>query len=173
MNIILHLGLLLHENRLWRWTLNMRFNSNRFYSCIWLQALLIIVKSQYLLKSKEVQLIQLYKCFCTTSCIKASFSSFLCWARKSFCWLNAPCQRLLFSHLPPTLQTQHPSVEEKKKKIPPTPVDELCLCVRLRQGNNTCLYTTEARSQNSRFLTWVLVNEDGLSQTQQRSLWPN
>lgn len=47
---------------------------------------------------------------------------------------------------------------ERKNIFPPAPVDELCLCVRLRQGNNTCLYAT----QNSSFLTWIAVNRETL-----------
>lgn len=101
--------------------LNPRVNSN------WLLYMIISFKSRYLPKSEHLQLIQLYNCFCTSSCIKASLSSFLCWARKSSSRLNAPCQRLLFSHISPHTPNVTSFCREKKKS-PPTPVDELYLC---------------------------------------------
>lgn len=78
--------------------------------------------------------------------------------------LQAQCPSLVtfvLSHLPHTLH-KHNIPLQRKKKFPLTPVDELCLCVRLRQGNNTCLYTTETQSQNSSFLSWIVVNEETL-----------
>lgn len=147
--------------------LNTKVNSN------WLLYTTISFRFQYLPKSEYLQLIQLYNCFCIASCIKASLSSFFCWMRKSSCRLNAPCQQLLFSHISP----HTPNITSfcwEKNIFPRTPVDELYLCIRLRRGNNnTCLYTSQARFQNSGFLTLIVVNEAIYSQEQQRSLWPN
>lgn len=143
--------------------LNPRVNSN------WLLYMIISFKSRYLPKSEHLQLIQLYNCFCTSSCIKASLSSFLCWARKSSSRLNAPCQRLLFSHISPHTPNVTSFCREKKKMSSHT-----CWWIVFVQGNNnTCLYTSEARFQNSSSLTWMVVNEESFSQKQQRSLWPS
>lgn len=133
------ISLLSHKSRLSRPSLNIRVNLNWYYSYNWLHLYGIIIKTHELLNCQAVQLIQLYKCFCTASCIKASLSSFLYWVRKSFCRLNAPLPAtFVLSQLPHTLRKVTSRCREKK--ILPTPVDELCLCMWLRRGNNVSLY---------------------------------